>query len=434
MNNYSKTKSMIFFIIFGLIFAIGAVLTFVPMRFGSKDYESFIGAMALSTDCNDTISAVYTYTEDDTTDVERAIKLMGSSLEQRFGKNSVNVYKLGDKKIKVEVADGITEDRTNEIKECLSGFTAGKMTITNNKNPKATLEENPDLLVIDGWTDIESVSTKNYKGSYGIEVTFTKSGKSTYELMTGQTVYIYINGKAFPSDNYNSVALTTETTTFTIWFSTNEYIDYYKTTFEAGMIPLHFEEGSLEYTYADKNPLVIAYFSIAMAALVFALYVFAVIKFRMPAVFYVVLSNIATFVTLFLLQSMPWVEIGIVSIITVGIAKILEFLLFATVQNRVKEEYMLGKTLETSYEDAYKRITPVFLDVLLMALFGGIALAISGNFELVTIGTVLALSSVLNGLVILFGNRFLTNCYFAFNQTKMSCYALPNRMEGNSNE
>ena len=62
MNNYSKTKSMICFIIFGLIFAIGAVFTFVPMHFGSKDYESFIGAMALSTDCNDTISAVYTYT------------------------------------------------------------------------------------------------------------------------------------------------------------------------------------------------------------------------------------------------------------------------------------------------------------------------------------------------------------------------------------
>ena len=434
MNNYSKTKSSIIFIIFGLIFVIGTVLAFVPMRFGSKDYESFLGAMALSSDCTDTISAIYQYTEDENTDVNRAIDLMGKSLERKFGKNSVNVYKLGDDRIRVDVSKPVTSSGESEIEEYLSGFASGKLKITNNSSGNANIEENPHLLEIDGWKDIKSVSTKTYKGSYGIEVDFNKTGKDTFGMMIGGNAYIYINNKAFPSDNYNKVELTSEATTFTIWFTSNEYIEYYRNTFESGMIPLHLDSETIEFVYTEANPTSLAYISITISAIVLALYIFAIIKFRVPAIMYVVLSNIATYLLLFLLQAMPWVELGIVSIISIGLMKIIEFILFATTQKRVKEEYMLGKSIETSFDDAYKRTFNIVLDVLIICLVGGLSFAIVGGFELASIGTIVALSSISSGAVLLLGVKLLTNCLFAFNSVKTSCYALPERTEGETNE
>ncbi len=434
MNNYSKTKSTIIFIIFGLIFAIGTILSFVPMRFGSKDYESFLGAMALSNDCTDTVSAIYKYTEDENTDVNRAIDLMGKSLEGKFGKNSVNVYKLSDNRIRVDVSKPVTASGESEIEEYLAGFTSGRLKITNNSSGTANIEENKNLLEIDGWKDIESVSTKTYKGSYGIEVAFTKSGKNTFGMMIGGNAYIYVNNKAFPSDNYNKVELTSEATTFTIWFSSNEYIEYYKNTFESGMIPLHLDSETVEFIYTKANPTALTYISIAISLIVLALYVYAIVKFRVPAIMYVVLSNISTYLLLFLLQAMPWTELGIVSIITLGLMKMVEFILFATIQKRVKEEYMLGKSIETSFEDANKRTLSVILDVLTVCLLGGLSFAIAGKFELVTIGTTLALSAFFSGMVLLLGVKYLNNCYYAFNSTDASFYALPERTEGEINE
>ena len=434
MNNYSKTKSLIIYIIFGLIFAIGTILTFVPMSIGSKDYESFIGATALSKECTDTISAIYTYAEDDKTDVNKSIDLMGGMLEKEFGKNSVSVYKLGEDRIRVDVAESATTASTDEIEEYLTGFTSGKLKITNNSSPTATIEENKNLLEIDGWTDIDSVQTKTYKGSYGIEVSFKKSGKTTYGLMTGQKVYIYVNDKAFPSDNYNTVDLTSESTTFTIWFSSNEYIEYYKNTFEVGMIPLYFNPDNVEFIHTEANPVALTYTAVAISTLVFALYLFAIIKFRVPAIMYVITSIIGNYVLLFLLQAMPWVEVGIVTMASIGMVKLVEFALFALIHKRVKDEFMLGKSIETSFEDAYKRTIMPVIDTLSVLLLGGLIFAVAGRFELVTIGTTVAISSVVSAIVLLLGTRLLTTCYFAFNQTSNSCYALPKRMEGETNE
>ena len=146
------------------------------------------------------------------------------------------------------------------------------------------------------------------------------------------------------------------------------------------------------------------------------------------------LSNIATYLLLFLLQAMPWVELGIVSIISIGLMKIIEFILFATTQKRVKEEYMLGKSIETSFDDAYKRTFNIVLDVLIICLVGGLSFAIVGGFELTSIGTIVALLSISSGAVLLLGVKLLTNCLFAFNSVKTSCYALPERTEGETNE
>lgn len=434
MKNYSKTKSMIIFIIFGLVFAIGTVLTFVPMQFGSKDYESFLGATALSTDCGNTISAIYKYTEDENSDVNKAIDMMGKSLERKYGKNSVNVCKLGDDRIRVDVAEPLLISEAEEVEEYLSGFASGKLEITNNKSYSATLETDPNLLVIDGWKDIKSVEAKNYKGSYGIEMTFTKSGKTTYGMMSGQTVYIYVNGTGFPNSSYNSVTLSEDTTTFTIWFDSDDYIEYYLNTFEAGMIPLELDSETIEIISTEANPVSLTYISIAISAMILVLYVLAIVKFRVPGVLYVIISNIGSYLMLFLLQAMPWVEVGIVSIIVLGLTKIIEFMLMYVLQKRIKEEYMLGKSLETAYEDAYKRTTPAILDTLAICLIVGLSFAIAGRLELVTIGTIIALSSVIYGVVVLVLEKLLVNCYYAFNQSKVGCYALPARTEGETNE
>lgn len=434
MNNYSKTKSTFIYIIFGLLFAVGTIMAFIPMRFGSKDFESFFGALSLSSDCTDTISAIYKYTEDETTDVNKAIDLMGEMIESKYGKNSVNIYKLGDSKIRVDVSKPVTASEAEEVEEYLAGLASGKLKFTNNISGKANYEENPNLIEIDGWTDIESISAKTFKGSYGIEVAFTKSGKEDYSLMTGGNLYIYVNNEPFPSEDYNKVELSSETSTFTIWFSSSEYIDYYINTFEAGRIPIYLDADTIEFVNTEANVFPLAFVSIAITAIILALYIFAIVKYKLPAISYVGLSIISTYILIFLLQAMPWVEIGIISIISIGLMKVIELILFETMQRRVLAEYMLGKSIETSFDDAYKRTVSIVLDVLAICLLAGLTFAIAGRFELRTIGTIISLSTVLSGLVLLLGVGILNKCHFAFNQTKTSCYALPKRTEGEANE
>ena len=252
--------------------------------------------------------------------------------------------------------------------------------------------------------------------------------------MTGGNLYIYVNNEPFPSEDYNKVELSSETSTFTIWFSSSEYIDYYINTFEAGRIPIYLDADTIEFVNTEANVFPLAFVSIAITAIILALYIFAIVKYKLPAISYVGLSIISTYILIFLLQAMPWVEIGIISIISIGLMKVIELILFETMQRRVLAEYMLGKSIETSFDDAYKRTASIVLDVLAICLLAGLAFAIAGRFELRTIGTIITLSTVLSGLVLLLGVGILNKCHFAFNQTKTSCYALPKRTEGETNE
>lgn len=431
MENFSKTKSIIIYCIFALIFAVGTVFTFVPMQFGSKDYLSSFGAIRKSSEIGDSISAVYKITESESTNVDKAISMIGERIEEKFGKNSVNVSRLGDDKLKVVVAEPLENTTLSELENFFKTIAGGRLELRNNKSATVVKDEDhADLIVIDGWTEINSISVSNYKGQFGVTVEFTKSGKEKFLNMAGQTCYMFINGEAFPNSKYNSVDIKSEQQSFTFWLQDSmDAADYYYDAFSCGLIPLNLDAETIEITYYNANKTANAICFASVLVILVALAVLIIVKFRASGAIFVVATLLGDYLLLFLLQAMPWVIMGLGGVITLGLVQIVQFALIIAQLNQIKCEYMLGKSIVTSVDDAFSKFKFVVLDVTAIMLIGGIFFAIFGIGELTSIGTIMSLSAIIIAVVNILISKFLINLSFAFGENNAKMYALPKREE-----
>ena len=134
MGNFSKTKSIILYCVFGLIFIFGTILSFVPMNFGTKDFLSSFGALKSSNETGNTITAIYSYTESESTDLDKAIEMIGEKVEAKFGKNCVNVSKFGNNQLKVEVSEPIEQTTQEEVESFFTTLAGGRLEFRNNKS------------------------------------------------------------------------------------------------------------------------------------------------------------------------------------------------------------------------------------------------------------------------------------------------------------
>ncbi len=435
MENFSKTKTIVLYCIFALIFAVCTIFTFVPMQFGSKDFMSSFGAIHKTSEIGDSISAVYNFTESEATDLDKSIKMIGDLLEEKYGTNTVNVSKLGSSQLKVEVAKPLEQTKVSELETFFTTLAGGRLEFRNNKS--ATVEkddDHPDLIVIDGWTEMKSVSTTNYKGQYGITVEFTKSGKDKFVQMSGQTCYMFIDGEAFPSSSYNSVDVTSEQTSFTFWLQDSlDSANYYYEAFRCGLIPINLDAEDIEITYtnADNTANYVAF--ISLLAVLVILIAIIIVKFRIAGLLFSLATLLGDYVLLFFIQLMPWASVGMAGVITISIVQIIQFALVIAQLSQFKAEYSLGKSLVTSIDDAFNKFRWVELDVFAVMLIAGLGFACLGKLEVTVVGTIFSLSAVLFGLVDILFARYLVQLSFAFGEKKPQIYALPQREE-NVNE
>ena len=431
MENFSKTKSIIIYCIFALIFAVGTIFTFVPMQFGSKDYLSSFGAIRKSSEIGDSISAVYKITESESTNIDKAISMIGERIEEKFGRNCVNVSRLGDDKIKVVVAEPLENTSASELESFFKTIAGGRLELRNNKSATVVKdEEHPDLIVIDGWTEVKSISVSTYRGQFGITVEFTKSGKEKFTSMAGQTCYMFINGEAFPSSKYNSVDIKSEQTSFTFWLQDSmETADYYYEAFSCGLIPLNMDADTIEITYVNANTTANTICFVSVLVILVALSVLIIVKFRVTGVMFTIATLLGDYLLLFLLQAMPWVIMGLGGVITLGLVQVVQFSLIIAQLNQIKSEYMLGKSIVTSIDDAFSKIKFVVLDVTAIMLIGGIFFAVFGKGELTSIGTIMSISAIIIAVVNILVAKLLVNLSFAFGENNAKMYALPQREE-----
>ena len=432
MGNFSKTKSIILYCVFGLIFIFGTILSFVPMNFGTKDFLSSFGALKSSNETGNTITAIYSYTESESTDLDKAIKMIGEKVEAKFGKNCVNVSKFGNNQLKVEVSEPIEQTTQEEVESFFTTLAGGRLEFRNNKSATITSEEigegSTPLIVIDGWTEIKSISEATYKGNYGLTIEFTKSGKTKFASMAGQTLYMFINGEAFPSSNANSVEISSEQTTFTVWFGESlTATDYYYDAFSCGLIPINLDKDNIEVIYYNSNDTAYLYTCIAVLSLVAILAIITIAMFRLQGLLFALATLTGDYLLLFLVQAMPWTSMGIAGLLTLGFVQLVQFSLIIANLRQVKKEYLLGKSIVTSIEDAFNKFRSIVLDVCAVMLISGIFFALFGTLEFTSIGTILALSAIIIAFVNIIYGRILISLSFAFCENKPSAFGLPKR-------
>lgn len=431
MENFSKTKTIVLYCIFALVFAVFTIFTFVPMQFGAKDFLSSFGAIRKTSEIGDSISAIYNFTESEATNLDKSIKMIGDLLEEKYGANTVNVSKFGNSQLKVEVAKPLEQSTASELETFFTTLAGGRLEFRNNKSATVVKDdEHQDLIVIDGWTEMKSVSTTNYKGQYGVTVEFTKSGKDKFMQMAGQTCYMFIDGEAFPSSNYNSVDVTSEQTSFTFWLQDSlDSANYYYEAFRCGLIPINLDSEDIEIVYTNANSTANLVAFISVLAILVILVVFTIVKFRVAGLLFSLSILLGDYVLLFSIQLMPWASVGVAGVITIGIVQIIQFALTIAQLSQFKTEYSLGKSLVTSIEDAFNKFRWVELDVCAIMLIAGLSFACLGQLEITVIGTIFALSSVIIALVNILLARYLIQLSFAFGEKKPQIYALPQRGE-----
>ncbi|MGN1259035.1 MAG: MMPL family transporter [Christensenellales bacterium] len=449
MKNFSKAKSIILFVVFGLVFVLGAVFSFTKFEVGSKDFESFMGAMSLSNDCNDTITATYSYSENEETNLSKAITQIGNVLNNN-GFKSANVYALGDK-LKIEVSQPVVATDSEQIESLLSELCKGKFELRSVDDYSKTIEDDETLVVIDGWKHIKNISKTSYKGYYGVEIEFNDEGKTLYNSLNGKTIYMYRNGEKFPNSSNNSydVNISTVASSMNLWFASTEYQDMYYNAFLAGTIPLNLDADSYVCTYMETTAIddvanmnnttksfvytsnITLIISVCILAIItLALFVIAIIKYRVIGLLYFVATSIATFTELFLIQAMPWIELSVPGFIALGAGMCFNFTMFNLLMGKFKEDYSLGKSIETSFEDAYKKIVPIVVDLVLAIAICGLSICFAGKIDFVCFGSILIITSVINALSILLLLPLLIYCYHSFTQNPKS-YALKPRKEEN---
>ena len=105
MKKFSKNTTIVLSVIICLFLVVGFIFSFVPMTFGSKTYTSLFKSINVSSDLMGGMYGEYDITTEDPSNKD-LINSMARIKEvfEKDGYKNVNVYTVGNKKIRVEVS------------------------------------------------------------------------------------------------------------------------------------------------------------------------------------------------------------------------------------------------------------------------------------------------------------------------------------------
>ncbi len=442
MKELSKTKSIIGFVVFGVVFALLCVMSFVPMKFGSYKYESFFKAVSLSSEVSDTLSATYTIKNEVTeAETKEGIKLLGKLLENQ-GYHDANIYKVSDNQLRIDISKPLTSEDQTKAQSFLQTIGSGPFVIKNTNDAGA--ESSETVVVITG-KHIKKITKIDYRGNYGLEIEFTKAGSDLYGKALGQELYMFVDGEKWPNSSYNTIPANTNpnnTTKLNLWFNSTDVIDNYYLTMIAGANPINLNGASVVFTEtkADARAVtsgttcslikqIVSYpalsiLTISLAVIYIAVVVLTIIKQKMYGVLSLVSNLFITFVALFLFQLLPWVQFGVSTFVLVMLLLPLGYALNSVVFSHIKANYLYGKSIATSIADGYAGSKAIVLEITLMLTAVGFILAVIGTGAIGSIGMVIIVLSLLELAGTMLINHLLLKLYFSLNAQKETLFGI----------
>lgn len=439
MKNIGKIKSIIISSVILLVMVAGLVLSFVPMTFSKKDFESFSGALKLATSIDGGMSVEYKikgdYTDKEFSD---SIKILTDMMNE-YGFGTVNAYKKGEDKIRVDLNQPVLYSDRSSAESFLENLATGKLEFKNKNDAKATTTPaegetvDPTLIVIDATKHIEKVSKVSNGQVTGLKIDFNKEGKSLYTASTGSPLYMFVGGTAWPSSDNNELSANTDPSAVSMYlmFNSSDAVDSYYYTVKSGMMAVELDSEEVDIVYnTNKTAL---WFNISGIVLTIAVFIglmaLLVIRFKAFAIAPIVSSSIIIALELFLLQAMDWVAFGFSSYIALIAVIFITFTLNSQIFSSIYDELAIGKSLSTSTEDGFKKNLWVVIDMCALTFIAGIVIAFIAKGEIVAAGTILALSSTLVAISTLLFNRLLLNCIFSIFQGKEKIFGHSGRGE-----
>ncbi|MBQ8424489.1 MAG: hypothetical protein IJX17_00525 [Clostridia bacterium] len=366
MKKFSKNMTITMSVIICLFLVVGFIFSFVPMTFGSKTYTSLFRAINVSSDVMGGMYGEYDITTEDPTqkNISNSMKRIKEVFENDGYKN-VNVYSIGNSKIRVEVSYPKGKKTYSEVYSDLSAVSAGKFLLSSANSTTAA-----DAVVVDGAKHVAEIKVFTNNGVNYMSIMFNKEGQKQYEALCKKTTSIYMHlgtyNQSITADNVtdytaftlsdkdydNMVALQKRITIGCMDVEVNASTAVIN-TMSAGLTVGNGASSPEEKGFSFSTTLIIL-ISVCAAIVVVGIALFA-IRFGLFAVVVAISLLFNIYLALIALCLVPSVEIGFASIfsIMVGISVIYTYVyIFAS---KVKSEYALGKSFSASLESATKK-------------------------------------------------------------------------------
>lgn len=428
MKKFKKSTAIVVSVILSIILVVGVLLSFVPMKFGTKKWESFSGTLSMSSDITGGLYGEFKIKTENASE-EDIIASMGKIKDvfEADGYKNVNVYALGNDKIRVETGYSRSSRTYAETYNKLASVAVGAFSL------RTTYEIEESTVSVSGSECVKEVKVYTNNNINYISVKFNKEGVKQYqnlcEKASSSSIYIALGDYAqqISIENvstYEEFTLSDTDYQNLMELKDNIILGCMKVEIDSSSAKINSMSASLTAGESASSPEFASYASstalvLVLAALV-SIVVLTVAFFAVRFGFYALISFITMLINaclfVMIMNLMPSIELGLSSFIVLAIGFAIVYSYAYTYANTVKSEYNAGKSLNASLEAAYKKslITTIISNVILFVsalifiafAFGEIssAVIVFAICAFLSLFTNLALIPLLVKISISFGN------------------------------
>lgn len=375
MKKFSKSTAIVLSVLMFVILAVGAVFSFVPMKFSSGKFNSLSKTLNLSTDLVGGMYGEYNITSENPTnsDIIETISLIRHVFEEDGYKN-VNVYAVGKKKVRVELSypNGDESFSTSYSKLKNIGSGAFSLSNVNPSSSSSSSSESTTPITVEGSKYVKEVTVSTNNDAKYITIKFNKEGKVKYqELCEGASGTIYLilgsesQGISISSSvtDYSSLTLSNEDWDNMIALEQKIQLGCAKVDLDGGNSIVNTMSATLSAGESSSSSLDKSFGSsttyvVAFSALIFALVLmvaFFAIKFGFFAIVVAISMMFNIYLFLFIVWLVPSFEIGLSVILSLLVGSAMIYAYVYNFAQTVKKEYNQGKSLQASLESSYKK-------------------------------------------------------------------------------
>ncbi|MBQ9790881.1 MAG: hypothetical protein IJW24_04775 [Clostridia bacterium] len=417
MKPIKRKPAIAIIVILSIVLLVGAIFSFVPMTFGNTQFKSFAGAIRVGNDFSAGMYAEYDISPEGSTgtnDINKSISEIKTVLSEK-GYPSTNVYSVNGEKIRVEVSYPNGGSSFKNAYSLLKAVGVGAFELRSSSNEDDTY--------IIGSKHIKGVKISSYTSYTYVTLEFNEAGKEAYEelLAAGTSIYVCMGGATQTSFSTEDMSKNTDYSNLPLTFTDyNSALDFaMKVKF--GSIPVTLNSDTVVInTVGVRSSILSSIIGIAFLAVI--VLAFFAIRYGIIGIMNIVSSLFAAVCCTILFWGVSAVEINATSLLCVALGFAVCAAMKSVFAERVRSEFLTGKTIEASLDTARKKsIAPIVaLGSIILVISAIMAAATSGILQ--TSALILLIMSVVGlfeGLVLLPG---LVNIVETFNKGKDKIY------------
>ena len=416
MKKFNKTTAVILSVIMFLVLAVGFVFSFVPIKLRNSKFVSLSGTINISSDMVGGLYGEYEIKNENPSekDIIQTVSLIRGVFEEDGYKN-VNVYAVGNKKVRVELSYPNADETFATSYAKLKNVGAGAFSLSN-VNPSSSTssaESTVETLTLEGSKYVKEVRVSTNNDQKYISVVFNEEGKAKYEEICNNTesstIYLvlgdYSQGITI-SGVYDYSELTLSNTDWENMIALEQKIKLGCTTLDldgtnsiVNTMSATLSSGEASSSPANESffssTLYVVAFSALLMVVIIMIAVFA-IKFGLFALIATIAMLIVSYLYLFIVWLVPSFEIGLSVILSILIGVSLIFAYAFNFAQTVKDEYNEGKSIQASLESSYKKSILGELITNLMLFVSSLILTALSFSELTSVAVSFAILSALS--------------------------------------